>query len=490
MKTWQSRAFLWPVLCVLICMASAGCQVVDSATGVNNANVGQSMGQPAGMLTRKELAQKLRRLAMSYLGEISQFSERVTTDNPDIEQRLRALRIRVDSADSVVSIAADPDPQVSLLNMVTILTLQRMLAEEWGEEFFGDRGVHYINSANRMEDEVWKIAYQVLDEEEASQLRELIVQYRRDHSEGTYVWWVRFSEFSAYREMFSVASIGRGVVDIFVPVGDAVANIESTSDIAERATWLGARQSLIVQWRLELAYTLAVNSPETQRMFDEIGRASTTIADLPNHLSAEREAILASLEDQEQVLGSLIAQADGVVTNINQALQTADQTVLTVQATVDTAGQTVEQVREAVTSAEQSLTNAGELLPQAESTLAQLEQTSNSLNQTILALDTFTRQFDSDEGDGSGDPSPSRPFDINEYTLAVQEAGKTVEQLNVLVTNMDAVAQPQRLDTTLGSVRSQVSSLIWQAGFVLLGVGLILILVVKLVPRRGVRQAT
>ena len=210
-----------PVVLIILTMTAlslGGCNAVDQATGANNANVGQSLKESNGRLTRKELSLRLRRLAMSYLGDIPEVCEKMAASDAPLDQRVLAMTIRANSSDSVITIAADPDPQVALLNMVTVLTLQRIMAEERGEEFFGEQSRDYINATRRMESEAWKLAALVLDPDEMKQLRDLIIQYRKDNPNEVYVWWVRFSEFSGYQEQFSIASIGRGVVDLFLPI--------------------------------------------------------------------------------------------------------------------------------------------------------------------------------------------------------------------------------------------------------------------------------
>lgn len=457
-----------------------GCKAVDDATGVNNVNVGESLKQTNGTLTRKELSLRLRRLAMSYLGDVPEVCETIAASDLPLDKRLLALRIRANSADSVITIAADPDPQVSLLNMVTVLTLQRMLAEQRGEEFFDQFGESYALAARRMEDEAWKLAEQVLDDEEEKELRDLILQYRTDNPAEIYVWWVRFSEFSGYKDRFSVASIGRGVVDLFLPVGDAVAGIETTTDVAERATWLAARQSLVVQWRIELTYLQTLSAPETTRLLEGFESAAATIDALPKHLAKEREAIIQALEDQEGALNKLITRTQSVVKEVKETSEEANKIVTNVDQVMKSADQTVQGIAKTIKQADESIANAKAILPETESALAQLDTTSATLNETIKTLDAFTRQFESEE-----DGSESRPFDINEYTLAVQEAGKTANELNTLVNNLDRTANPDRLNDTLHSVKAEFSSLIWLGGFIVLGVGLILILAAKLIPRRG-----
>ncbi len=465
----------------------AGCKaVIDTATGTSDANVGQSLNESAGALTRMELAQKLRRLAVSYLGEVPEACELIAAANPSLEQRVLALSIRVNSTDAVISMAADPDPQVSLLNMVTVLTLQRMLAEERAEEFFGDLGTHYVSAARRMEDEAWKLAAQVMDEPERQQLMELISQYRRDRPDEISVWWVRFSEFSAYKEQFSIAGLGQSVVDLFVPVGGAVSGIESTTDVAERATWLAARQALIVQWRVELIYVQTLSAPETGRLLSDIERVSATIDALPERIAAERKAILAAVDDQEAALGRLITQTREAIGDANSTVKEVSGIAKQVDETMLTAERTVGQVQATLDKADQSIESAKAILPETESALAQLDETGKTLTQTIQVLDTFVRQFDEEE------PDPDRrPFDITDYTQAVQEAGKTVEQLNTLVGSLDQSAQPQRLDATLDAFVGRASELIWQACLAIVVAGLILITAAKLIPRRGsVKTAT
>lgn len=488
----------WIGLVIAIaCLSHSGCTAVDNAAGLNNANIGESLKQPSGSLTRKELSQKLRRLAMSYLGEVPEACEQIAASNPSLDQRLFALSIRVNSADSVISIAADSDPQISLLNMVTILTLQRMLAEERGEEFFGEMGPVYLKAAQRMEDEVWKIAAQVMDEAEQTELRALINQYRKDNPNEVYVWWVRFSEFTAYREQFSVASIGQSIVDVFVPVGGAVQGIDTTNDVAERATWLAARQALIVQWRIELAYLQTLAAPETTRLLNDVERVSATIDALPDRLANERKEILKSIEDQEAALSKIIAQSKeaitetrGAVTDARATVNEANAVVKEIDGTLKTAGETVGEVNATIRQADESLQNAKSVLPGTESALAQLETTSQSLDQTLQTLDAFVGRFESKKsGGGRPDPAPARPFDITEYTAAAREAGHTAEQLNMLVSNIDQAAEPTRLDASLDTLEGRASALIWQTGFMIVAAGLILILAAKLIPRRQPRTA-
>ncbi|MGB1123855.1 MAG: hypothetical protein ACPG4Q_01500 [Phycisphaeraceae bacterium] len=469
------------ILCFLMvfALANAGCKAVDSATGANNANVGQSLRQNNRGLTRKELSLRLRRLAMTYLGDVPEVCEKVAASDLPLEQRVKALSIRVNSADSVIAIAADPDPQVALLNMVTVLTLQRIVAEERAEEAFGEYGKDFIAATRRMENEIWKLATLVLDADEMKELRELIVQYRKDNPDERYVWWVRFAEFSGYKETFSIASLGRNVVDIFLPVGEAVAGIESTTDVAERATWLAARQALIVQWRVELTYLQTLAAPETVRLLDDIQRVAKTIDNLPKDIAKERMALLETIEDQNGALSQLLNKAKAIVDQVNEASKSAKEIVADVDGVVENFDKTRGNIDGTIKLADESLTNAKRILPETESALAQLDATSKTLGETITILDQFTRQFESE------DDEPSKPFDINEYTLAAVELGKATDQLNQLVTNLDQAVQQDRIDQTFGAARGQVSALIWQGGFIMLGVGLILILAAKWVPRRG-----
>lgn len=471
--------YLLLVICV-VALSSVGCKAVDKATGVGNANVGQSLKKSNAKLSRAELSLRLRRLAVSYLGDIPEVCEAIATSDLPIDKRVLALKIRANSADSVITIAADPDPQVSLLNMVTVLTLHRILAEERGEEFFGEQSRAYINATRRMESDVWKLASQVLGADEMKQLRDLILEYRKDNPDEVYVWWVRFSEFSAYTEKFSIARVGRGVVDVFLPVGDAVAGLETTTDVAERATWLAARQALIVQWRIELTYLQTLAAAETTRLLDDIQSVAKTIENLPKDIARERIALLESIDDQNGALNRLLSKADAIVADVNKTAEQAGKIVEGVDAVVSNADKTVTNVDETIQRADKSLQNAKAILPDTESALAQLDVTAKTLGETIQSLDQFVRQFESEETD------PDRkPFDINEYTVAVSELGVTANQLNTLVTNLDQAVQEDRLNDTIGSARQQVSALIWQGGIVLLGVGLILLLAAKLIPRRA-----
>lgn len=466
-------------LCALLMSASACRTAVNTVTGSSDANVGQSLNQ-SGKISRKELAQKMRRLAMSYLGEVPGACETIASDKTlSIDMRVLAMQIRANSSDSVISIAADPDPQVSLLNMVSILTLQRMMAEDRAEEFFGESGQLYVKAAQRMEDEGWKLAEQVLSEQDITQLKELIAVYRKDNPDDVAVWWTRFSEFSGYREQFSVAGVGQGIVDVFVPVGGAVQGLDTTNDVAERATWLAARQALIIQWRVELTYLQTLSNPETIRVLEDIEKVSETIANLPEEVAAERRAILEALDDQQSSLRQTIDDANTAVDNVKSAIDKANTTVGEVNTVVDNARGAIADVQATIEQGTAAMDKAEQILPNAESTLAQLEKTSDSLNNTLQTVGAIAKEMESDP-----DAPPGRPFDITEYTAALQEAGTTLQELNTVLASVDKTAEPTRLDATLDTLEGRFSALIWQAGFVVVAVGLILIIAAKFIPVR------
>jgi len=474
------RSLLYITAACAALFAITGCRTaVDTVTGTNQANVGQSLNQ-SGKLSRKDLSQKLRRLAMSYLGEVPGACETIAADKSlSIDRRVLAMQIRANSADSVISIAADPDPQVSLLNMVSILTLQRMMAEDRAEELFGESGLLYISAARRMEDEGWKLAAQVLSEQDITQLKELIALYRKDNPDDIAVWWTRFSEFSSYREQFSVAGVGQEIVDVFVPVGGAVQGLDTTNDVAERATWLAARQALIIQWRVELTYLQTLSNPETIRVLEDIEKVSETIANLPDEVAAERKAILEALDDQQSSLRQTIDDANTAVDNVKSTIDKANTTVGEVNTVVDNARGAIADVQVTIEQGTAAMDKAEQLLPSAETTLAQLEKTSDSLNNTLQTVGAIAKELESDP-----DAPPARPFDITEYTAALQEAGTTLHELNTVLASVDQAAEPTRLDATLDTFEGRFSALIWQAAFALCAAGLLIVLAAKIIPGR------
>ena len=79
------------------------------------------------------------------------------------EARLKAANIRVYSVAAACEIAADAQPGVALLDMVVLVTLNRMVWEDyWQPEVFGQAAEDMVEALRKLEKGIWSIAARVL----------------------------------------------------------------------------------------------------------------------------------------------------------------------------------------------------------------------------------------------------------------------------------------------------------------------------------------
>ena len=97
-----------------------------------------------------------------------------------------------------------------------------------------------------------------------------------------------------------------------------------------------------------------------------------------------------------------------------------------------------------------------------------------------------TKALEASADDPPPDPNAPKgpPFDINDYTRAIQELDQVVVNANDLLQAADGATSEQALRDKLGVVESTVTRIIWIAAVATLIVGLVLVLAIKFIPRR------
>ena len=100
------------------------------------------------------------------------------------------------------TIAAAPNPEVGLLDMVVLTTLGRMIYEaHWGKQY-GDLVQPAIVALRILETDIWRIATKALTAAEQTELRGLIKTWRRTHPQQVAFAFMRFSpDYSPTRKM-------------------------------------------------------------------------------------------------------------------------------------------------------------------------------------------------------------------------------------------------------------------------------------------------
>jgi len=151
------------------------------------------------VMTEVELQSELMSYADRFASIITQALEDFETLNPKPQARQIILSDLVYSISAVYTIAAEPNPQVGLLDMVAVTTLGRIIYEENIRRKYGKSTEVLGDGFRQMEKDIWSITAKVLTSEQRGELRQLILLWRKNNPDKVVYNYLRFSDFAAQR---------------------------------------------------------------------------------------------------------------------------------------------------------------------------------------------------------------------------------------------------------------------------------------------------
>ena len=179
------------------------------------------------------------RFATVLINSFERFEELGST--PKI--RRYVLRDTVYAIASALTIASEPNPETALLDMVTLTTLARIIYED-NRTKFGEPIEEMILGFRNLETDIWGIAAQILTKEQQSELRKIILEWRKSHPNQKYFSHLRFSEFGTKRHDSKLVKKGETGV-LFKSVQKATQQVEELRMLAERGMFLGSRLPIL-----------------------------------------------------------------------------------------------------------------------------------------------------------------------------------------------------------------------------------------------------
>ncbi|MCL4178295.1 MAG: hypothetical protein KJ072_11220 [Verrucomicrobia bacterium] len=412
---------------LMLALAVTGCRVVESAAQVPGQVV--TAVTPGGKSPAQDpaaLQVQLQRFADEYAGRTTAALDDYVRRLGTADARSQALRWKVAVSSATVTIATGPNPQANLLDFLALATITRMALEEvWVKTTDGPAFEPWLAVSRNLETNAWNLAGGVFPEEQQQELRNAIQRWWDLTPDGHLNFFARPEEFSSLIRQTSQKSARPGSVFAFVGLDPtagldpAVREVTHARLLAERAMFMAQRMPFLLRWQVDLLTdqllreerieAVLTNAPGLSASADRISRAlesaSATAAELPDRITAERQAVLEALEAQESGLRELSAE----VTR----------------------------------------------------TLVAGESMAASLNTTLITFDALMKRL------GVGEPShadkppatDATPFRILDYARTATQLEATARQLTVLL---------ERLDQTLGSTNlaqlsAQVGPVVAQA---------------------------
>jgi hypothetical protein len=375
-------------------------------------------GKEKGDLDPADLQQQLLRFADDFSAQMIGGLDRIQRET-NVLAPARALEWKILIATECCSIASGPNALANLLDMTVFVTAVRTSLEDyWQPKTLGASAQPMLEAALICETNIWGLAGTVLNPAQVKELRQAILAWRKEHPSPENVLGSRAVGFatemsrSGKREAATPGSVfGMLGIDPLAGLDPATRELALTRLFAERALYVSQWMPHLLRWHTERTILNAMATPEVQRLItnstqitESVDRVTRVAAQLPDRLSAEREALVKALEAQEKQLAPLVREV--------------------------------------------------------QQTLAAGAQMSASLNTTLTTFDALMQRF------GVGETNRAGPEGSNAAPFRIQDYGQTAAQLATTARELTELLHT--LDRTLGSTNllqlsAQISPAVRQA---------------------------
>ncbi|MEJ2514359.1 MAG: hypothetical protein P8080_07365 [Gammaproteobacteria bacterium] len=435
-------------LLLLMTVIVSGCGIIERATG-------QAARRQQMEIEQKQLSESVQlavmRFSDQYRETIETEAETLVRRYPDVASRIRLLDWSFSQATAATIIAAGPNIVTNVLDMVVLAGLSRRVAEESLPARWPRGEVDRVIRVHRqLENEAFRLL-QLLDpgqeETREAELSALMDQWSADNPDVTQVAYIRFADFAGLgkrtQRPVSPGLLGIIGLDLMSGIDPAVAEIEQTRQLAERALFYAQRLPMLIDLQIRVGAARVAAAPEMVEMLqtvNSIGAMSRTATELgseiPGLVARERQAAI------DQVLAGLQAQQ-------------AEMTTL------------ARELRGAL--------EAGAL-------------TAENLDGVVNSADRLMARFE--PAPGAAPKEPGRPFDITEYTTALAELNVTTRELQALLAGVDGLAPrlAAQVDELTARTEALVDYAFWRL-VLLIAVILLAAIVYRLVARSVRRPA-
>jgi cytochrome c556 len=428
-------------------------------------------------MTESELQSQVMGFADRYVSIIVAASSEYDDQSPSPENRRLIRGQLVYSIANAFTIAAEPDPDVALLDMVVMVTLGRMVFEEHWMKKVGNEVAPIVRLFRKTEKDIWQIAGKVLTERQQKDLMALIKDWRRNHPEVVMFSYVRFRDFSTDQQK-SKSSKPKKYSRLFGSVEKATQQVEEVRLLAERGMYLGTRMPMLTGafadvWLSQWAVNPDVNKILTD--LHQLSEVSKRLADigetLPDNVTAEREAAVKQVMQETDRLSQV---------TLGRVMQkVAKEREATVNQLVDRLAKERENainqlVEQLASERRRTIEDFLAEEKRIRGLLTDLKETLTAGNDVLTVTNTLVERLNL-----GGATTASEPFDIKDYQATLGEASNVIQQLHGLVRTVDQMGLEKSLPQIIKAIdRIEEQGKKWVTHAAILGIVLIIIFLI------------
>jgi len=341
----------------------------------------------------------------------SEFTQYVAL-NPSKKNRYEVQELVTYSVSQAYIIAAEEDPRVALLDLISMVMLGRIIFEEEGIKKYGSRVLPIIKGYKKAEKDIKQIATRILQADQLKNLRIIVRRWRQNNPEVLFFPLVRFSDFAAGRRE-SKLTRADDIDGIFKSVEVATEQAEEMRLLAERGIYLATRLPQL--WGLfgELWLSRMLDNPDLAKILEDLSRISNasnrlaaTANSLPDRISKERKAAI------EQVMENISKERSGAIKQLVSEVSAERKATI-----------------ENFLAEEQRIKGV----------LGDLKETLEAGNQLIGSINTLR--------DHQGKPADQgKPFDIGDYQKTLVALSNSAQELTKLATTVERISSDIGVD--------------------------------------------
>jgi len=296
--------------------------------------------------------------ANRYVAAMADVYEQVLNNSTSPQARFAAQRAKFIGATAAVGNAVELNPLAGLMDMAVVVSLTREIAEEpWVQEQYGENNARAIVTAlKNQEADVWQVTSEFLTPDQIKELRDVAVQWKRDHPNRRFAWDVRLADFPQAKKGQApggqlVSSVfGIVTLDPFTGLDPAVKEVEQSRVLAERMFFYLRYLPIFLSWQVDALYLQILATPQVEKLLADTTTVagSTTrftdstnkFADVSGKFAETLEKFRVQLPEQQSTLVDQMNQL--VATQRNAALlQATTQVSIEREATVKQLNTTV-----------------------------------------------------------------------------------------------------------------------------------------------------
>ena len=336
------------LMLALLASMAYGCTIIKDVMelpdeAVNKILIYTRGGEPVDPV---EVQTKIVHFADQYLDTMYAITGRMLKEKLNPVDQLRLLRRREFVANDVIGVATGSNIFANLLDMVVLVSLNRMNLEQSNlPDHFDTMASPLLTASEEAEQEILRIAATVLKKSQLDELHNGIKVWHQQHPGWKSSIDVGSTAFAADLAKLNQSEPGNTssvfdllMIDPLSGLDPATRELAQTRLFAERALFLARHLPILIRGQAELMTLQTAEMPQFEKLLDSTGqlaqaaeRFSQVSERLPTLISDERGHLVAALNQQRPGLISLAAQSENALTAGKLMSAATTQTLKTFQ---------------------------------------------------------------------------------------------------------------------------------------------------------------